>query len=137
MSVYLERFLNVPKQRIPSANGGPRDARTLLAEFDRQQHVDETAQVVVDMLAGGAHEDVIRLLGHALLREDAGFHMFQIYEAAVRQHENFAGRPEANNVLIGAARFLTAHSPTVRARGQTFEIAARLNRGEALHEGVA
>jgi nitrite reductase/ring-hydroxylating ferredoxin subunit len=137
MSVYLERFLNVPKQRIPSANGGPRDARTLLAEFDQQQHVDETAQVVVDMLAGGAHEDVIRLLGHALLREDAGFHMFQIYEAAVRQHENFAGRPEANNVLIGAARFLTAHSPTVRARGQTFEIAARLNRGEALHEGVA
>jgi hypothetical protein len=38
--------------------------------------------------------------------------------------------------LIGAARFLTAHSPTVRARGQTFDIAARLHRGEALHEAL-
>jgi hypothetical protein len=89
------------------------------------------------MLSDGGHEDVIRLLGHALLREDAGFHMFQIFEAAVRQYQNFAGHPEADNVLLGAARFLTAHSPTVRARGQTFEIAARLNRGEALHEQVS
>jgi hypothetical protein len=137
MSVYLERFLNVPKQRIPGANGGPATSAALLAEFDQQQHVDETAQVIVDMLSDGGHEDVIRLLGHALLREDAGFHMFQIFEAAVRQYQTFAGRPEADKVLIGAARFLTAHSPTVRARGQTFEIAARLNRGEALHEQVS
>jgi hypothetical protein len=137
MSVYLERFLNVPKQRIPGANGGPATSAALLAEFDQQQHVDETAQVIVDMLSDGGHEDVIRLLGHALLREDAGFHMFQIFEAAVRQYQNFAGHPEADNVLLGAARFLTAHSPTVRARGQTFEIAARLNRGEALHEQVS
>jgi hypothetical protein len=36
-------------------------------------------------------------------------------------------------VLIGAARFLTAHSPTVRAAHQTYDIAARLHRGEALH----
>jgi nitrite reductase/ring-hydroxylating ferredoxin subunit len=131
MSVYLERFLNVPKQRIPVANGGSGD---LLAEFDRQQRIEETAQIVVDLLAGGGHEEVIRLLGHALLREDAGFHMFQIYEAALRQYGNFAGRPEGDHILIGAARFLTAHSPTVRARGQTFDIAARLNRGEALHD---
>jgi hypothetical protein len=59
--------------------------------------------------------------------------MFQIYEAAVRQYGNFAGRPEGDHILIGAARFLTAHSPTVRARGQTFDIAARLQRGEALY----
>ncbi len=133
MSVYLERFLNVPKQRIPSSDGGAAGEDALLAEFDRQQRVDETAQIVVDMLAGGGQQDVIRLLGHALLREDAGFHSFQIYEAAVRQYGNFAGRPEGDHVLIGAARFLTAHSPTVRARGQTFDIAARLNRGEALY----
>ena len=133
MSVYLERFLNVPKQRIPSPDGSAANETALLAEFDRQQRVDETAQIVVDMLAGGGQQDVIRLLGHALLREDAGFHSFQIYEAAVRQYGNFAGRPEGNHVLIGAARFLTAHSPTVRARGQTFDIAARLNRGEALY----
>jgi len=134
--VYLERFLNVPKQRIPAPDGRGAAGEMLLAEFDRQQRVDETAQIVADLLAGGGHEDVIRLLGHALLREDAGFHMFQIYEAALRQYGNFRGRPEADHILIGAARFLTAHSPTVRARGQTFDIASRLHRGEALHEDV-
>jgi hypothetical protein len=134
MSVYLERFLNVPKQRLPTPANGAATAESLLGEFDRQQRVDETAQIVADLLAGGQQDEVIRLLGHALLREDAGFHMFQIYEAALRQYGNFAGRPEGDHILIGAARFLTAHSPSVRARGQTFDIAARLNRGEALHE---
>ena len=52
----------------------------------------------------------------------------------MRQHGNFAGRPEGGHVLIGASRFLAAHAPTVRAANQTFEIAARLNRGEALHD---
>jgi hypothetical protein len=70
-----------------------------------------------------------------MLREDAGFHQFQIYEAAVRQYRRFAGTPAGDHVLIGAARFLTAHAPTVRATGQTYDIAARLQRGEALHGG--
>ena len=77
-------------------------------------------------------EVLIRGLGQALLREDTGFHSFQIYEAAVRQYRHFAGRPEGDHILLGATRFLTAHAPTVRATNQTFEIAARLSRGEAL-----
>ena len=133
MSVYLERFLNVPKQAIPEANGTRGSREALLAEFDRQQRVDETAQVVASLLAEGRHDDVVATLGHALLREDAGFHSIQIYEAAVRQHSNFRGRPEGDHVLVGAARFLTAHAPTVRSVGQTYDIAARLHRGEALH----
>jgi nitrite reductase/ring-hydroxylating ferredoxin subunit len=132
MSVYLERFLNVPKQAMPTPGNTARTADDLLAEFDRQQRVDETAQVVVDLLAGGQHQLVIETLGHALLREDAGFHQFQIYEAALRQYGNFRGRPEGDHILVGAARFLTAHAPTVRAAGQTFDIAERLHRGEAL-----
>jgi hypothetical protein len=88
------------------------------------------------MLAAGQHNEVIGTLGHALLREDAGFHSFQIYEAALRQYGNFRGRPEGDHVLIGAARFLTAHAPTAREAGQTFEIAARLNRGDALFAEV-
>lgn len=136
MSVYLERFLNVPRQPLPVARSAAVDTQMLLAEFDRQQRVDEAAEIVASLLESGDREGVIRLLGHALLREDAGFHMFQIYEAAVRQYQNFAGRPEGDHILIGAARFLTAHSPTVRARGQTFDIAARLHRGEVLHEAA-
>jgi len=132
MSVYLERFLNVPKQSIPKPSGDTPSREAVLETFDVQGGVDETAQLVADMLAAGDRDAVIRLLGHALLREDAGFHSFQVYEAGVRQYGNFAGTPEGDNILIGVSRFLSAHSPTVRQRGQTFEIAARLHRGESL-----
>ncbi|MEE9277642.1 MAG: Rieske (2Fe-2S) protein, partial [Dehalococcoidia bacterium] len=134
MSVYLERFLNVPAQPLPAPSGGTAGSEALLDEFDRQQRVNETAQIVADLLAAGRQGEVIETLGHALLREDAGFHQFQIYEAALRQYRNFEGRPEGDHILIGAARFLSAHAPTVRASGQTYDIAARLQRGEALHD---
>ena len=133
MSVYLERFLNVPKQRIPTATDAAPSRDELLAEFDAQGHVDETAQLAATALAAGRHEELVQTLGHALLREDSGFHQFQIYEAGVRQYRQFAGRSAGDHILIGVARFLTAHAPTVRAVGQTYDIAARLHRGEALH----
>jgi hypothetical protein len=133
MAVYLERFLNVPKQPLPKPNGHTPSEGDLLAAFDIQGQVDETAQVVADLLAAGRQEDVVLSLGKAMLREDAGFHQFQIYEAAVRQYRHFAGTPAGDHILLGAARFLTAHSPTVRALGQTYDIAARLQRGEALY----
>lgn len=135
MSVYLERFLNVPKQPVPEPSGRAATTGELLATFDVQGRVDHTAQVVADLLAQGRREEVVQTLGHALLREDSGFHQFQIYEAGLRQYGRFAGTVAGDHVLIGVARFLTAHSPTVRAMGQTFDIAARLHRGEALHGG--
>jgi nitrite reductase/ring-hydroxylating ferredoxin subunit len=133
MSVYLERFLNVPKQPVPNPSGRPASGRDVLDSFDVQGRVDETAQLIEDLLSEGKYEEVVRTLGHALLREDAGFHQFQIYEAGLRQYRRFAGTQAGDHVLIGVARFLTAHSPTVRAAGQTFDIAARLQRGEALY----
>lgn len=133
MSVYLERFLNVPKRPIPKLSGEAPSRAEILAEFDVQGRVEETGQLVADALAGGDREEVVRALGHALLREDSGFHQFQIFEAGVRQFRTFAGRPAGDHILIGVARFLTAHSPTVREAGQTFDIAARLGRGESLH----
>ena len=133
MSVYLERFLNVPKQPLPTPSSARPGREDLLRAFDGQGRVDETGQIVVDMIAHGREEEVVRVLGHTLLREDAGFHMFQIYEAGLRQYRLFAGRPMGGHILLGVARFLAAHSPTVRATGQTYDIAARLMRGEALH----
>ena len=132
-SVYLERFLNMPRQPRPEPNGDAASTDDLLGHFDRQQQVDETAQSVADLLAGGQRGEVVRALGSALLREDAGFHSFQIYDAALRLAERFGERPEADDVLIGASRFLTAHAPTVRSMNQTYETATRLHRGEALH----
>ena len=133
MSVYLERFLNVPKQPLPDSSPGNASGHDLLAAFDAQGQVDAAGQIVAEMVAAGKQTEVIKTMGHALLREDAEFHLFQAYEAAVKQYCQFERTPAAGHILIGAARFLSAHSPTVRATGQTFDIAARLLRGENLH----
>lgn len=133
MSVYLERFLNVPRRPIPAPSGRAPGRQEILDAFDLHGQVEETGQLVADAIAGGAGDEVARTLGHAMLREDSGFHQFQMYEAGIRQHGRFAGRPAGDHILIGVARFLAAHSPTVRATGQTFDIAARLHRGESLH----
>ena len=133
MSVYLERFLNVPRQPHPAPSGDPILPDALLPAFDVQGQVDETARILADLVASDWREQAVEVLGQALLREDSGFHEFQIYEAGVRQYQHFAGRPEGDHILTGVARFLTAHSPTVRSRLQTFDIAARLHRGESLH----
>ena len=40
----------------------------------------------------------------------------------------------SHHLLIAAARYLVAHSPTQREMLQTAETALRLHRGETLHE---
>jgi hypothetical protein len=81
------------------------------------------------------------------LREDRDFHTIQTVEAAFRQYAVLrAGEgdgadaerpasPEAVNVLVAATRYLAAHAPTMRAQGQTYQIAQRLARGDRLFEG--
>jgi hypothetical protein len=78
---------------------------------------------------------VVAALTHALLAEDAEFHWFQTIEAAVRQfHAWPAGSDEGALILVGAARFLAAHTPTRRELPQVVRIASRLRRGEQLFE---
>jgi len=71
-----------------------------------------------------------------LLREDAGFHAYQMLEAGVRQFREWGDTDEGRHILIAAARYLAAHSPTERAAYQTADIARRLMRGGQLHEEV-
>jgi nitrite reductase/ring-hydroxylating ferredoxin subunit len=132
MAVYLERFLNLPKQPLPRP-GGAAGGAELLASFDRQGQVDESAEVLAGLFAQHGTGAAVRALGAALLREDAGFHQYQSLEAAARLAGQFGGGPLAEHVLIGACRFIAAHAPTARAARQTFEVAARLHRGEALY----
>ena len=87
----------------------------------------------LDRAAGGAtRPSIARACG--LLREDAGFHMVQNLEAAVRQFQAWHAEPEAASTLIGAARYLAAHSPTRRARYQIAEVARRLMSGSIVSE---
>jgi nitrite reductase/ring-hydroxylating ferredoxin subunit len=127
VSVYLDRFLNVPAARLPEPGREPADAAGLLPLLDRQQQVNEAAQLAASCREP---EHLVAALGSALVREDRNFHTIQCVEAAVRQHD-LTGSPLP---LIAAARYLAAHAPTARAQRQTFEIARRLHGGEKLYE---
>src|SRR4051812_15514169 len=139
MSVYLDRLLNVPPARLPDPGGAAGDPDGLLSELpvllDRQQQVNEAGELVARYLAaGGQPERLLAVLGRVLLREDRDFHTIQAVEAAFRQYEPLRGTPAGAHVLVAAARYLAAHAPTVRAQGQTHQIAHRLFRGEHLFE---
>ena len=76
---------------------------------------------------------IISALAHALLREDAGFHAFQMFDAGVRQFGEWGNTEPGRHILVAVARYLAAHSPTERGWLQTADIAARLSRGDQLH----
>ena len=144
MALYLTRYLNVPPARIP----GERDERlddlpadvdsiraALLDAFDRQRQVDLAARLIARHLKlGHPPEALIATLARALLREDAGFHAYQMLEAGVRQFIVWGNTDEGRHILIAVARYLAAHSPTERAALQTADIARRLMRGGELHQ---
>ena len=136
MSIYLDRFLNMPPRRIPEPNGTNHDGDLgvqLLEAMDSQQQVEQAARIVTDYVAGRRDPDgILAVLGHAMLREDSTFHHFQIVDAAMKQYLERRGTPAARHVLVGAARFLAAHYPTPRAVNQTFNIAVRLQRGDEI-----
>ncbi|HZP83111.1 MAG TPA: Rieske (2Fe-2S) protein [Chthonomonadaceae bacterium] len=137
MSIYLDRFLNMPAAALPRTNGaGAVLPDGLLELLDKQQQVNEAGALVSAALtAKQSDAELLAALGEGLLREDADFHTFQAIEAAFRQYEELRGTEWGRHVLIAAARYLAAHAPTPRAMGQTYLIAQRLHRGEALYEG--
>jgi len=143
MALYLARYLNVPPAALPGERGNrlddlpagePQIRTALLDAFDRQQQVDVAARLVArHLLAGHSPQALIATLAHALLREDAGFHAYQMLEAGVRQFREWGNSTEGRHILIAVARYLAAHWPTERAQLQTADIARRLMRGGELH----
>jgi nitrite reductase/ring-hydroxylating ferredoxin subunit len=141
MSVYLDRFLNVPPAQLPTPTRPTRPLAELLAALpallDRQQPVAEAADLVAEFLgAGGDGRSLIAALAGLLLREDRDFHTIQDFEAAVRQFARLGATPAGHQVVIATTRYLAAHAPTPRAQGQTYRIADRLHRGDRLFEST-
>ena len=139
MSIYLDRFLNMPPQRLPdaapSSNSAAEQLDRMLEMVNSRQQVEESAQAVSGYLAGnGKPGDLMSTMGRMLLREDANFHSFQIADAAFKQFEERQGTESGRHVMIGLSRFIAAHSPTPRAEGQTYQIALRLQRGEEIYQ---
>jgi hypothetical protein len=144
MAVYLARYLNVPPARLPGEGGDRLDdlpdtieeiRAALLSAFDRQRQVDTAARLVArHLMLGHPPEALIATLAYALLREDAGFHAYQMLEAGVRQFGEWGNTDQGRHILIAVARYLAAHSPTERSAFQTADIAQRLLRGGELHQ---
>jgi nitrite reductase/ring-hydroxylating ferredoxin subunit len=139
MSVHLDRFLNVPPARVPEPDGSGPAPEELLAELpallDERQRVNEAGELVASYLYGGGEaEKLLAVMGGLLLREDRNFHTIQAIEAAFRQHTLLGRTMIGTRMLVAAARYLAAHSPTMRSQGQTYDIARRLSRGEILYE---
>jgi nitrite reductase/ring-hydroxylating ferredoxin subunit len=137
MSIYLDRFLNIPAARIPQPNGKVENPGELLGQLpsllDRQQQVNQAGELVARYLySGGTPQRLLALLGALLLREDRDFHTIQTVEAAFNQYKLLGDTDAGIHALIAATRYLAAHSPTVRAQGQTYQIAYRLHRGDQL-----
>ena len=152
MSNYLNRFLNVPAVAIPSYTEENIDsmknqgAENIMDKFldalDKRQQVNEAAKIIASHHVTGTDEVILPILVHSLLREDRSFHTIQMIEAALTQKSEanrlrlFDDDNRASAVLIAAARYLAAHSPTARSQGQTFDIAWRLNQGGKLYEEI-
>ena len=134
MAVYLARYLNVPPARLPGESGEALDdlpsqpmalQAALLDSFDRRHQVELAARLVARHLRLGHPPDLlITTLATAVLREDAGFHAYQMLEAGVRQFHEWGDTDEGRHVLIAVARYLAAHFPTERASHQTAEMPA-------------
>jgi len=134
MKVYVDRFLNIPAARIPELSDV--SLSDLEQCWEAEGHVDEAGAIAWAFLASGGNPDELMAdLGHALLSEDAGFHWYQLLEASIRHHRAWPAGTEASWIpLVACARFLAAHTPTRRELARIVNIAARLRRGEPLHE---
>ncbi len=139
ISVYLDRFLNVPPARLPDPSQTVENPQDLLDELpallDRQQQVNEAGTLVARYLYSGGNPDrLLAVLGKLLLREDRDFHTIQEIEAAFRQYALLRETKAGVHVLVAAARYLAAHAPTMRSQGQTYEMAYRLHKGDRVFE---
>ena len=140
MSIYLDRFLNIPSAPLPQPTEKVDNPDGLLTELDtlldEQQRVNQAGKLVSEYLySDGDPDKLMATLGRLLLREDRNFHTMQCVEASFQQYRLLQGTAYADHVLIACARYLAAHAPTMRAQGQTYQIARRLSRGDKVFEG--
>ncbi|MDA0837521.1 MAG: Rieske (2Fe-2S) protein [Planctomycetota bacterium] len=143
LSVYMNRFLNIPAAKLPSeisgldslSVDGDELREQLLDDLNHRAEIDSTAKIVARYISlGHPIRPLINSIAYATVREDVDFHYLQVLEAGVHQYHEWEGQPEAGHIMVGVMRNLAAASPTRRAGLQVADIALRLNRGENLYE---
>jgi hypothetical protein len=143
MSVYMDRYLNVPPARLPGERSTSRElpdspadlTKALLTSLDQRANVERAADIVSRwMRLALPFAPLVDTLAFATVREDLDFHSLQVLEAAVNQCNAWSDGVEREHIMVGVVRNLAAHCPTRRAGQQTADIAQRLHRGEKVFE---
>jgi hypothetical protein len=142
MSIYLERFLNIPRAQLPSEQplenlptAADELRETMLSALDRRTEWSEVPRLVVRYLRLGHPEPkLIDTLTLATVREDLDFHSLQVLEAGFTQAEEWPPASAERELLYAAiCRHLAAHCPTRRSSGQSVAVALRLQKGEEVY----
>ena len=144
MSIYLDRFLNIPRAQLPSEQpleNLPTAADELrvamLSALDQRKEWSEVPRLVLRYLRLGHPEPkLIDTLSFATVREDLDFHSLQVLEAGFTQAEEWPPASAERELLYTAiCRHLAAHCPTRRSSIQPVAVALRLQKGEEVYAG--
>ena len=105
----------MPPARLPGEGDDqlddlPRDGDELrgafLAELDRQGAVRAAGRLVARyLMLGHPVEPLIATLTRAVMREDAEFHTYQMFEAGAQQYRQWGDSAAARHILIAVARY--------------------------------
>ncbi len=142
MSIYLDRFLNIPGAQLPSEQplenlptAADELRETILSALDQRRNWSEVPRLVLRYLRLGHPETkLIDMLTFATVREDLDFHSLQILEAGASQAEEWPPASAERELLYTAiCRYLAAHCPTRRSSSQSVAVALRLHKGEEVY----
>jgi nitrite reductase/ring-hydroxylating ferredoxin subunit len=143
LSVYMDRFLNVPPAKLPDEAPEheklPTEAKALrdllLEQLNQQSRIDDTARTISRyMKQKHPLPPLFDTLALATVREDLDFHTLQVLEAGFQQCKEWEGQPQAEHILVGVIRNLAAVCPTARARLRIAVTALKLHHGDRIYE---
>ena len=144
MSIYVDRFLNVPGAKLPSEQplenlptAADELRETILSALDQRKEWSEVPRLALRYLRLGYPEaKLIDTLTFAAVREDLDFHNLQVLEAGFTQAEEWPPTSAERELLYAAiCRHLAAHCPTRRSSSQSVAVALRLQKGEEVYAG--
>ena len=144
MSIYVDRFLNVPGAKLPSEQplenlptAADELRETILSALDQRKEWSEVPRLALRYLRLGYPEaKLIDTLTFAAVREDLDFHNLQVLEAGFTQAEEWPPTSGERELLYAAiCRHLAAHCPTRRSSSQSVAVALRLQKGEEVYAG--
>jgi hypothetical protein len=127
MSIYLDRFLNIPRAQLPSEQplenlptAADEMLEAMLSALDQRKEWSELPRLVLRYLRLGYPDPkLIDTLTFATVREDLDFHSLQVLEAGFTQVEHWARASAERELLyVAISRHLAAHCPTRRRSSQ-------------------